>query len=42
MKDDDVGIISAGIAFLASLIFTVWFIYLLFKIAQHVEAWPFG
>lgn len=24
------------------ILFTVWVLYLLYKVAEHVHAWPFG
>jgi hypothetical protein len=27
---------------IVSLVLVVWFIYLSIKVAQHVDAWPFG
>lgn len=27
---------------LLAIVFALWFLYLLVKVAQHVGAWPFG
>ena len=33
---------TAAVVYMAlSLAFTVWFFYLLYRIAVHVNAWPF-
>lgn len=31
-----------SIAWVLALIFILWVLYLLYKIAHHVGAWPFG
>ena len=32
---------AAVVLFLVNIAIGAWFIYLLIKVAQHVEAWPF-